>query len=554
MPRPVILAVDDDPQVLEAVRADLRRRYAVDHRILAEQDAITALATLDELLRRGQDVALLLVDQRMPGMSGNEFLVSARERFPAARRVLLTAYADTEVAIRAINDVGLDQYLLKPWDPPEQALYPVLDDLLGEWRATRPASEDGLRVLGTRWSATTHDVKEFLARNAVPYRFLDVERDTEEVQRLLDVLGEDDRALPVVVLPDGTALRQPSTRTVAERIGLSVQATAPFYDLAVVGAGPAGLAAALYGASEGLRTVVIERRATGGQAGQSSRIENYLGFPNGISGIDLARRATTQARRMGAEIVTTAELASLEVDGPVRRLHLSDGATVDARVVVLASGMTVRRLEAPGVEELTGRGVYYGATPDEAASYRGERVFVVGGANSAGQAAVMLSRYAKHVTLVVRGDSLEVGMSQYLVDQVAQVDAIEVRLATQVHEVNGDEHVERVVLADRHTGRFEEREGTGVFVFVGAMPHSTAVAGVVHRTDRGFVPTGLDLLREGPEATGWPLARGPLLYETSVPGVFAVGDVRDGAVRRVASAVGEGSICISLVRQYLESA
>ena len=547
--RPTILTVDDDPVVLSAVRADLRRRYGRDHRVLAEPSGEAALETIERLALRGDEVALFVVDQRMPGMSGTEFLLAASEHHPAARTVLLTAYADTDVAIQAINDVGLDHYLLKPWDPPEEHLYPVLDDLLADWAANRPAPADGIRVIGTRWSGTTHDVKDFLARNAVPYRFLDVERD-EEAGRLLELLDDDGRVLPVVVLPEGEALRQPTTRELAQRVGMQVEATTSYHDLVVIGAGPAGLAAAVYGASEGLRTAVVERAATGGQAGSSSRIENYLGFPAGISGVDLARRATAQARRLGAEILTAADAVRLEVEGPVKTLHLTDGTALTSRAVVVASGMTVRTLDAPGIDRLTGAGVYYGATLSEAALYGGEQVFVVGGANSAGQAAVMLSRHAKKVTVLVRGPSLEEGMSQYLVDQIAAIDAIEVRLQTVVREVRGDDHLEQVVLEDIATGVVEEHDGTGLFIFVGAVPHSQIVQGVVERNAHGFILTGPDLLVGG-RPPGWTLDRDPFPFETSAPGVFAAGDVREGAVRRVASAVGQGSTCIMEVHHYL---
>ncbi len=553
MGRPVVLAVDDDPQVLAAVRTDLRARYGTTHRVLAESSGAAALEAVQQLVLRGEDVALLLVDQRMPGMSGTEFLQAAREHVPEARRVLLTAYADTDVAIRSINDVGLDHYLLKPWDPPEDNLYPVLDDLLGDWAANRPAPFDGLRVVGTRWSAGTHDVKDFLARNAIPYRFLDVERDIDEAERLLGLLDAPPR-LPVVLFPDGSSLFEPDTRALAERVGLQVTTSVPFHDLVVVGAGPAGLAAAVYGASEGLSVAVVERAATGGQAGSSSRIENYLGFPNGISGIDLARRATAQARRFGAEIITAVDVVGLDVDGPVRSVRLSDCSVLRCRSVIIASGMTVRTLDAPGFDRLTGAGVYYGATLSEASLYRGEDVVVVGGANSAGQAAVLFSRYAARVTVVVRGDSLESGMSQYLVDQIRSTDNIEVLLDSEVDEVRGEDHLTEVVLRHTPTGRTTHREGSGLFVFVGAVPHSAFLDGVVERNPQGFVLTGQDLLVGGRRPADWPLERDPYPLETSVPGVFAAGDVREGAVRRVASAVGIGSMTVSLVHEYLAGA
>ena len=548
--KPTILAVDDDPQVLAAVRADLRRRYAKDYRIVAETSGAAALATLDQLVLRADDVALFLVDQRMPEMTGTQFLLAARERYPDAGKVLLTAYADTEAAIESINQVGLDHYLMKPWDPPEDTLYPVLDDLLEDWRANRPAPFDGIRVIGMRWSSATHDTKDFLARNQLPYRFLDIERDVE-AQQLIDALHSPPSGFPVVVLPDGDTLFQPTNRDLAQRVGLQVQATAPFYDLVVVGAGPAGLAAAVYGASEGLRVAVVERQATGGQAGSSSRIENYLGFPNGISGTDLARRAAAQARRFGAEILTAVDVEGLDVVGPTRVVRLSDGSSIGAHAVVIASGMTVRKLDVPGYERFTGAGVYYGATLSEAAAYKGERVAVVGGANSAGQGAVLFARHAEHVSLLVRGSSLEAGMSQYLVDQIAGIDNIEVVLDTFVREVRGEDSLSQVVTEQKTTGAIQERECTGLFIFVGAIPHTAFLGDVVQRNDHGFIVTGPDLMVGGKRPPGWPLDRDPFLFETSVPGVFAAGDVRDGAVRRVASAVGQGSISISLVHQYL---
>jgi thioredoxin reductase (NADPH) len=552
MVKPTILAVDDDPQVLAAVRADLRRRYAQDYRIVVADGGASALTTVEQLALRGDDVALFLVDQRMPQVTGTQFLLAARDHFPDARKVLLTAYADTEAAISSINEVGLDHYLMKPWDPPEDQLYPVLDDLLGDWAASRPAPFDGIRVIGTRWAASSHEAKDFLGRNQIPYRFLDVERDAD-AQRLLDVLPEDGRALPVVVFPDGTAVSQPTNRDLAEGVGLQVQALAPFYDLAVVGAGPAGLAAAVYGASEGLRVAVIERQATGGQAGSSSRIENYLGFPNGISGTDLARRAAAQARRFGAEILTAVDAVGLDVDGPIRTLRLSDGSTLNSRSVVIASGMTVRPLDVPGYERLTGSGVYYGATLSEAAGYQDEDVFVIGGANSAGQAAVLFSRYARSVSLLVRGPSLAARMSRYLVDQIAGIDNIDVRLDTRVREVRGEHSLQQVVIENTVTGVVEERDGTGLFIFVGAIPHSGFVGDAVACNAKGFILTGPDLGPDGTRPDGWPLERDPYPFETSVPGVFAAGDVREGAIRRVAAAVGQGSTCISLVHQYLET-
>lgn len=553
MAKPTILAVDDDPQVLAAVRADLRSRYAKDYRVVAADSGATAIAMVEQLALRGDDLALLLVDQRMPQMSGTDFLLEGKPHFPDAKKVLLTAYADTEAAIASINEVGLDHYLMKPWDPPEDSLYPVLDDVLEDWLANRPAPTGGVRVLGTRWSADTHDVKDFLARNQIPYRFLDIER-APEAQRLLEVVPDEDRALPVVLFPEGDALSRPSHHDVATRVGLQVEASAPFYDLAIVGAGPAGLAAAVYGASEGLRVAVVESQAVGGQAGSSSRIENYLGFPAGISGTDLARRAAAQARRFGAEILTAVDAVKLEVEGPRRTIALSNGSEVASHAVLIASGMTVRKLNVPGYEALTGQGVYYGATLSEAASFEGEAVFIVGAANSAGQGAVLFSRYAESVTILVRGDSLEAKMSQYLIEQIADIDNIEVLLNTEVDEVQGEASLERLVLRNNVDDSTEMCDGTGLFIFAGAVPHSRFVAEVVETTPKGFIVTGPDLMIDGERPKGWTLERDPFPFETSVPGVFAAGDVREGALRRVASAVGQGSICISLVHQYLGAA
>jgi thioredoxin reductase (NADPH) len=550
MPKPAIVAVDDDAQVLGAVRADLRAKYAADYRIVAADSGASALEAVEELHRRGEEVALFLVDQRMPQMAGTEFLMAAAPHFPRAKKVLLTAYADTEAAIQSINEVGLDHYLMKPWHPPEDTLYPVLDDLLGDWWAGHRPTFEGIRVLGTRWSAATHEVTDFLARNQIPYRLLDPERNDEAATLLA---SDSPGPLPVVLLPDGTALSRPDARTLAAEVGLQVTASAPFFDLVVVGAGPAGLAAAVYGASEGLRVAVIEQHATGGQAGTSSRIENYLGFPTGISGADLARRATAQAKRFGAEILTAAEVTGITVDDQSKTVSLDDGSDLLCKAVVIASGMTVRKLDVPGYERLTGAGVYYGATLAEGATFRGENVIVVGGANSAGQAAMMLSRFADHVILVVRGHSLEDKMSSYLIDQIAATPTIEVSLGTEIAEVRGGEHVEQAALRDVDTGEQTTRDVAGIFIFVGAVPHSDFLDGVVALDDHGFVLTGPDIAEIGTPPTPWPLERSPFLHETSVPGIFAAGDVRHGVVRRVASAVGQGSICISFVHRYLEA-
>lgn len=549
MGKPTILAVDDDPQVRAAVADDLRVRYARDYRIVVADGGPSALESVAELRRRGQDVALFLVDERMPGLTGTEFLVQAREHYPEAKKVLLTAYADTEAAIRSINEVGLDHYLMKPWSPPEDSLYPILDDLLGDWVAGRPAAFDGIRVVGARWAPATHEVRDFLARNLVPYRFLDVDRDAE-ARTLLDARGDVDAVLPLVFFPDGSTLSQPDARALAEQIGQRSQASASFYDLVIVGAGPAGLAGAVYGASEGLRVAVLEMQATGGQAGTSSRIENYLGFPNGISGADLARRATAQAQRLGAEILSPVEVATVEVAEGGRSVVLTDGTRIGCHAVLVSSGMRVRALDVPGFDRLTGAGVYYGATLAEAASYKGERVVLVGGANSTGQAAMMFSRFASEVVVAIRGPSIAAKMSRYLVDQIAATPTIRVLTGTKVTGVVGAQRLDRVELA--HTdGSSSALDACGLFVFVGAVPHSDFLEGVVARNPQGFVLTGPDITGDGSRPPGWGPSRDPYLLECSVPGIFAAGDVRHGAVRRVASAVGHGSIAISLVHQYL---
>lgn len=551
MAKPTILAIDDDPQVLAAVAADLRSKYAREYRVVLADGGPSGLNAVAELHRRGDDVALFLVDERMPEVTGTQFLLRAREHFPEAKKVLLTAYADTDAAIRSINEVGLDHYLLKPWHPPSDGLYPILDDLLDDWRAARPAPFDGIRIVGARWSPATHDVKDFLARNLIPYRFLDIDRDAE-ARTLLDARGEAEPVLPVVFFPDGGALSRPDARSLAERVGLKSRASAPFYDLVIIGAGPAGLAGAVYGASEGLRVAVLERHAAGGQAGMSSRIENYLGFPGGVSGGDLTRRATAQASRLGAELLSPVEVASINVVEGGRAVVLADGSEIGCHAVLVTSGMRLRKLDVPGYERLTGAGVFYGASMAEAASYKGERVVVVGGANSAGQAAMMLARFASEVVMVVRRSSLSGSMSRYLIDQIAAEPAIRVMTLTQVAEVHGEDHLERVQL--RHgEGSTSEFEATGLFIFVGAVPHTDFLRGVVALNEKGFVLTGPDITGDGSRPKGWPLDRDPYLLECSVPGIFAAGDVRHGGVRRVASAVGQGGIAISLVHQYLAS-
>ncbi len=552
MPKPIILTVDDEPQVLNAVERDLRRHYGGEYRIVKSSSGMEALEAVRQLKGRNAPVALFLADQRMPTMSGTEFLAEARVLYPEARKVLLTAYADTEAAIESINTIGLDHYLMKPWDPPEQTLYPVLDDLLSDWLATVPLPYDGIRVAGTLWSPSCHRVKDFLARNRIPYQWLDIEKD-EETMSLVEGLNSDRHRLPVVFFPDGDVCVEPDNLALAEKCGLQTQATQPFYDVIIVGAGPAGLGAAVYGASEGLRTLMIDREATGGQAGTSSRIENYLGFPKGLSGADLAQRATAQARRLGAEILTAQEVTGVRVEDAYRFVTLSDGTELECRALVIATGVSVRTLDVPGVEKLNGAGVYYGAALTEAANYRDRLVFVVGGANSAGQGAMFFSRYASKVTMLVRSSAPEKGMSQYLVDQIYGTENIEVLTRTEVVEAIGTNRLEAITIVNKDTGETQTLPAAAVFLFIGAVPHSDLVAGVVERNHAGFILTGQDLIHGGRRPKNWKLKRDPYLLETSVPGIFAAGDVRQGAVRRVASAVGQGAIAISLVHQYLKT-
>jgi thioredoxin reductase (NADPH) len=549
-PRTAILTVDDDPSVSRAVARDLRRRYGSRHRIVRAESGDQALDALREMKLRGEDVAVLLADYRMPQMSGLEFLEHAMDVYPAARRVLLTAYADTSAAIDAINVVDLDYYLLKPWDPPEEKLYPVIDAQLEAWSATerRPVVET--KVVGHRWSARSSEVREFLARNQVPYRWYSSE--SPEGTRLLAAAGADGQRLPLVVTPDGTALSAPSDGELAERVGLATRPAKDFYDVVVVGGGPAGLGAAVYGASEGLRTVLIERTATGGQAGQSSRIENYLGFPDGVSGAQLTDRARRQAVKFGAELITTRDAVALEVNGSARTVRFADGGSVDAHTVILATGVTYRQLTAANCAELTGRGVYYGSALTEAANCADQDVYIVGGANSAGQSAVYLARGARSVTLLVRGDSLQQSMSYYLVQQLGEIKNIFVRHCTEVLEVHGTDHLERLTLRDRNTGAQETVEANHLFVFIGAAPLTSWLDGVVVRDQRGFVMAGPDLAVDGALPPGWILERPPFHLETSVPGVFVAGDVRAESAKRVASAVGEGAMAVMLVHRYLE--
>lgn len=547
MSKPVILAVDDDPNVLEAVVQDLRRRYASEYRVLRAGSGQSALDISRQLAERGDPVALYLSDQRMPGMTGVEFLERAQGIYPEARRVLLTAYADTEAAIRAINSARIHYYLTKPWDPPEQQLYPVIDDLLVTWKQGYRAPFEGLKVIGPRWSLQDHEVRNFLSRNQIPYQWVDPERDTQ-ASRLLAQRGLDDRRLPVVLCADGAALVQPSLAELAEKVGLRTQASAEYYDLVVVGAGPAGLGAAVYAASEGLSTLILEPDAPGGQAGSSSRIENYLGFPSGITGADLARRAHVQATRFGAEFLTQ-QATGIRAEGDYRYVQMADGREVSCRVCLLAMGVRYRKLGAKGIAELTGKGVYYGAALVEARSCMDEEVYVVGGANSAGQAAMHFAKFARKVTMLVRASSLEQSMSKYLIDQIAGTSNIVVETHTEVLEVCGGDRLEAVRL--RGPEGEAVRPASALFIFIGAAPQTDWVPGSVMRDSNGFVLTGPDMREQALAAGMWKEEREPYLLETSTAGIFAAGDVRYGSVKRAATAVGEGAIAVQFVHQYL---
>ena len=549
MGKPVLLSVDDDPGVSRAVARDLRRHYGEDFRVLRASSGHEALEALRELKLRGDTVAVLLADYRMPGMNGIQFLEKAMDLFPRARRALLTAYADTDAAIQAINLVDVDSYLLKPWDPPEEKLYPVVDAMVETWRESGDAAVEEVRLVGHRWSAPSFRARDLLARNAVPYRWYSVEE--AEGQRLLDAADAGPDDVPVVLTPDGTVLKSPTEAELAAVAGLGVAPESDFYDLIVVGGGPAGLGAAVYGASEGLRTVLVEREATGGQAGQSSRIENYLGFPNGVSGGQLADRARRQARKFGAELLLARDVVALDAQGPARVLRFADGSSIAAHAVVLATGVSYRSLGVPGADALTGRGVYYGSAMTEAAACAGQKVFIVGGANSAGQAAVFFARYADSVHLLVRGPSLEASMSHYLIEQLAGIGNVHVHTCTTVAEAHGSDHLVEVTLQDARTGDLSTHPASHLFVFIGGEPRTTWLDGVVVRDRRGFIRTGPGLGGDGRRPRGWPLDRDPYFLESSLPGVFVAGDVRSDSVKRVASAVGEGAMAVTLVHQYL---
>lgn len=553
MAKPILLSVDDDADVLRAIERDLRSQYGAEYRVIGSDSPEKALDILKQLKVRSDSVALLLADQRMPRMNGVEFLQEGMRIFPDAKRALLTAYADTNAAISAINEANIDYFFMKPWDPPVDHLYPQLDDLLDDWRAAYRPVFEGIRVLGTRWSPRSYEMRDFLARNHVPYQWIDVELSAgdPETKRLLDVLGPEAASVPVVLFPDGTKLLESLPADVAQKVGLRTRAQTDFYDLAIIGGGPAGLAAAVYGASEGLKTVMVERRAPGGQAGMSSRIENYLGFPTGLSGGDLARRAVVQAQRFGVEILSPQEAMGVRTEGSYRIIKLADGSEISCHALLVATGVQWRRLEAPGIDKLQGAGVYYGGGATEALSCKGEIIYVVGGANSAGQAAMNFAKYAERVVILVRGEGLAATMSQYLIDQIQRTPNIQIWSHASVSEVHGDRRLEEISVLCSDTTKVDRVPASSMFIFIGALPRTDWLAGLVERDDRGFILTGPDLMRDGEHPKGWELDRDPFLLETNVPGIFAVGDVRHGSVKRVASGVGEGSVAVQFIHQYL---
>jgi thioredoxin reductase (NADPH) len=553
MAKPILLSVDDDSNVLRAIERDLRSEYGAAYRVIGSDSPTGALELLKQLKVRNDNVALILADQRMPQMDGVTFLQEAMRMFPEAKRALLTAYADTNAAISAINQANINYFFLKPWDPPSEHLYPQLNDLLDDWQASHRPTFEGIRVLGTRWSPRSYELRDFLARNRVPYQWIDVEASSNdpETKQLLEALGSEATNLPITLFQDGTKLLDSTPAEVAQKVGLRTRAQTNFYDLAIVGGGPAGLAAAVYGASEGLHTVMIESEAPGGQAGMSSRIENYLGFPMGLSGGDLARRAVAQAQRFGVEILSPQDAVGVRTEGSYRMIKLGDGNEISCHALMIATGVQWRRLEAPGIDRLQGAGVYYGGGSTEALSCKGEIIYVVGGANSAGQAAMNFAKYADRVVIVVRGSSLSSTMSQYLIDQIKETSNIQIWPHASVSEVHGETHLEEISFHCSDTSKIERVPAGAMFIFIGALPRTDWLADIVERDERGFILTGPDLIREGQRPKGWVLERDPYLLETNVPGLFAVGDVRHGSVKRVASGVGEGSVAVQFIHQYL---
>jgi thioredoxin reductase (NADPH) len=553
MAKPILLSVDDDSDVLRSIERDLRSKYGAEYRVIGSDSPEGALDLLKQLKVRNDSVALLLADQRMPRMDGVEFLQQGMRIFPKAKRALLTAYTDMNAAISAINQANINYFFLKPWDPPSEHLYPQLDDMLDDWQASYHPTFEGIRVLGTRWSPRSYDLRDFLARNHVPYQWIDVEisANDPETKRLMEALGPEAANLPVVLFPDGTKLLESLPADVAKKVGLRTRAQTDFYDLAIVGGGPAGLAAAVYGASEGLKTVMIEKEAPGGQAGMSSRIENYLGFPAGLSGNDLARRAVVQAQRFGVEILSPLEVVGVRTEGSYRIIKMADGNEISCHALMISTGVQWRKLEAEGIDRLQGAGIYYGGGATEALSCAGEIVYVVGGANSAGQAAMNFAKYAERVVILVRGDSLAATMSQYLIDQIKETPNIQIWAHASMVEAHGTAHLEEISVLCSDTNKIERVPASSMFIFIGALPRTEWLAGLVERDERGFILTGPDLIRDGQHPKGWTLDRDPFLLETNVPGIFAVGDVRYGSVKRVASGVGEGSVAVQFIHQYL---
>jgi thioredoxin reductase (NADPH) len=550
MPKPVILTLDDDPSVLSSIERDLRARYGQEYRILPIDSGKTALDYLRRCQQRNEPVALLLVDQRMPEMSGVDFLEKAVRAYPQAKRVLLTAYADTQAAIASINKVGLDYYLMKPWHPPEERLYPILDELLEDWKVHVRLPYEGIRVAGTLWSLSSHQIKDFLTRHQIPYQWLDIEKDSQ-ARHLVEEVSSQEIKLPVVFFPDGNVLIQPDLKELAEKVGLQTRAARPFYDIVVVGSGPAGLASAVYAGSEGYRCLVIERAAPGGQAGSSPKIENYLGFPTGISGNDLTRRAVSQAKRFGVEILSAQEAKHVLVKDAYRIIQLSDGAEISCHALLIATGASFHTLKMPGAAELTGAGIYYGAAYTEARNYKDQEVFVVGGANSAAQGAIYLSQFARKVRVLIRGS--QPTASKYLVDALEQNPKIELLCNTDLIEVQGKNTLEGITVKNNLTGQRQQFATSAMFVFIGVRPQSQLVANLVKRDENGYILTGADLIVEKRPSPGWPLERDPYLLETNIPGIFAAGDVRFGTNHRVASAVGEGAIAFALMKEYLKT-
>lgn len=552
MAKPIIFIVDDEIQVLNAIERDLRNYYGEKYKILKASSGKEAIEALLILKKKSISVALFLVDQRMPEMSGTDFILEASLLFPEAKKVLLTAYSDTEAAIQSINDIGLDYYLLKPWDPPEEKLYPILDDLLSDWEISSTIPYDGIKVIGTLFSPRSHDVKEFLSRNQIPYRWMDIDQD-KEAKKIIEEESKTSTELPLVIFPDGSSLSSPKDKDLARKIGFQTKASKPYYDLIIIGGGPSGLGASVYGSSEGLKILMIEKKAIGGQAGTSSWIENYLGFPKGLSGADLSRRAVTQAKKFGTEILLTQEAIRIRQDDLYKYVVLDDETELSSKTVLVATGVTTTKLDKPGVKKLTGKGIYYGTAPTEAKNYKNKTVFVVGGANSAAQGILYLSKFAKKVFMVIRGNSIENGMSQYLADQINATKNISVLLDSEVKSVGGKDKLESVNIINSKNNKTKKYQALAMFIFIGALPHSSIVDEVVELDEKGFIITGLELIQDGSQPKNWPLKRQPFYLETSVPGIFAAGDVRHGSLPRISAAVGQGAIAINLIHQYLKT-